>query len=254
MTDLKQLHEALKQLSLSQNATQFYLASYKQGPASIGSIALSTNMDRSSAYLAAQQLQAVGLLDEDITAKRKTVHAKPPAAVLARLRTRIRSMKRNAELVEDALPELLAAFNQESPRPVLQFFSGKKGLDQISEDVLAHAEKEFLLLSNQKEERRVFTTAENKEFIEERKHKGIRVRVIAPDTAEAHELAKKDASNLRETRILTGKIPFTTETYIYGDRVAMLSFNKRIIGFTVHSKEFAQTQRFLFESLWNTLE
>ncbi len=48
----------------------------------------------------------------------------------------------------------------------------------------------------------------------------------------------------------TTEAPFESETYIYGDRVAMLSFGGMVMGFVVRSNDFAQAQRWCFEQLW----
>lgn len=249
MTKLRELKEALSLLNLTPNAAQFYLESYGTGPASIGTIAKQCAMDRSSAYIAFEQLKEAGLMGEEAAGARKKVWAKPPKAVLAKLRTDIRRLRRQAESIEDAMPDLLAAYSEEEHKPVLQFFSGKEGLGRISEDILEHAEDEILLLSNLEEEDKVFTNHDHTDFIERRVKNGVRIRVIATDSNRARTMQAADKKFLREIRFVE-RDAFESETYIYGDRVAMLSFDKEIIGFIVRSKSFAQTQKWIFEQLW----
>lgn len=251
MKKLSEIKKALRLLGLSSNAIKFYLASYKHGLASIGSIAKLIHIDRSSAYLALGQLEAKGLIEEEKNSKRKKVYARPPQAILSRLRSESRKLRNQCLDIENQLPELLAEYSKKDKQPVLQFFSGLDGLKQISDDILESAQNELLVFSNQKEEKRVFNKVDHQEFVKARMDKNIKVRVLSPDTEEAQNLKKQDARSLRETRIIKqSKIPFTNEIYIYGDKIAMLEFVDEIQGFIVKSRAFHQAQKWIFEELW----
>lgn len=250
MTAFRDLTKALESLHLTKNAITFYLESYRLGKATIGVVARKANLDRSSAYLASKQLNEAGLLEEELSTNVLTVWAKSPKAVVTRLHAETRKFRARAEELEEVLPELLAAYAPSTNKPVLQFFSGREGFAQIIEDVLESTAEELLLLSNQHSERLVFTDIDHREFIKRRVQRGMHIRVLSPDTPEAHALKKADQRFLRETRIVSDPLAFTSETYIYGDNVAMLSFNREIIGFIVRSVDFAASQRWIFEQLW----
>ncbi|MFA4845658.1 MAG: hypothetical protein WC654_03815 [Patescibacteria group bacterium] len=248
--ELKQLSDALGQLHASSNAISFFLASYRTGRATVGQIARLCQMDRSSGYLACQQLVDLGLMDEDASSGKKIVLAKSPKTVLSRLRTAARSLRRHHDVIEESLPTLMAGYAAQGNKPVLEFYSGKLGLQQLTEDILESASGgEILLFTNQQMEKNVFTEADHRDFIAGRLVRDISIRVLAADTPEAHALQGKDRQTRRETRIVKG-VPFTNETYIYGDKVAMLSFDQEILGFTVRSKDFVEFQRWVFEQLW----
>lgn len=255
MNKLIEIKNALLMLGLNSNAIEFYLTSYRIGFASVGSIAKISKIDRSSAYLALEQLREFGLIDDQQYKSRVLVCVRPPQALLNRLRTQARKFKNQCIMIEDQLPNLLAEYSQKDNQPVLQFFSGKDGLRQIENDILDYCEDELLIFSNQKEEKMVFDKLDHKEFIKGRMKKEIKARVLSPDTQEAHELKKGDFCSMRETRIITDKkIPFTNEIYIYKDKIAMLEFVDEIQGFVVKSKAFAEAQRWLFEKLWKIYE
>ena len=250
MTAFRDLTKALKSLRLTDNAVSFYLTSYRLGVSTIGKVAERASMDRCSAYLACKQLQEAGLVEEELSSGVTTILAKAPGAVLSRLRAEARQFRTQSENLEAVLPELIAEYAAHSRKPVLQFFSGKAGFAQITEDVLEDAEKELLLFSNQREERNVFSEVDHRDFIKARIAQNIPIRVLTPDTPEAQALKKADARCLRETRIIPDAHAFTSETYIYGNNVAMLSFDREIIGFIVRSADFANSQRWMFNELW----
>ena len=255
MDTMAEVEKTLKLLGLTPNAIKFYLTSYKKGYASTGKIARLAKIDRSSAYLALEHLKNAGLVNEERKGNKTLVCVKPPQIILNQLRTRIRKLKNQYLNIENRMPELLAQYSQRNNQPVLQFFSGKEGLKQITDDVLNNCRKELLIFSNQKEEKRVFESMDHAEFIQERIKKGIRIRVLAPDTPEAHKLKEKDSVSLRETRIIKEKkIPFSNEIYVYQDKIAMLEFVDEIQGFIVKSKAFAEAQTWFFEKLWKIYE
>lgn len=252
MSELNELKDALQLLNLSPNAIRCYLESYRLGQASVSQVAQACSLDRSSTYLALAQLKEQGLLVEDLAGSRKLVAAKPPAAVLARLRTNIRRLRRGAEAVELNLAKLLAPYAAATSRPVLQVFTGKEGLRRVSDDILEHAEGEILLLSNFESESDVFSADEHADFIRERVRRGVSIRVIATDSSAARNELASDKSQLRQTRLVAAGA-FAAETYIYGNTVAMLSHSGDIVGFLLRTPAFADSQRFLFEQLWSTL-
>ncbi len=255
MNKLSEIKKALQLLGLNPNAVKFYLASYRVGFTSVGKISKTIKIDRSSAYLALEQLENAGLIDEEKGSKRKSICARPPQAILSRLRTSSRKLRSQCVNIEDNLPELLAEYSQKDKQPVLQFFSGKQGLKQITDDILESAEGELLVFSNQKEEKRVFNSVDHKEFVKERMRKGIKVRVLATDTTEAYELKENDARCGRETKIITqNKIPFTNEIYIYENKIAMLESVDEVQGFIVKSRAFHQAQKWIFEEVWGKYE
>ncbi|HBP00375.1 MAG: Transcriptional regulator, TrmB [Candidatus Uhrbacteria bacterium GW2011_GWF2_41_16] len=252
MAELTSIKSSLENLRVSPNAITFFLASYKLGRSSVGQIAKATKMDRSSAYAAYQQLQELGLMDEENMGNRKIIWTREPKAIIARLRTEIRRMRRQVESIQESMPELLAQYGSRNDRPVLQTFTGIEGLHQITEDILSGSDFELLLMSNFEEEDRVFSREYHDAFIQRRVAQNITLRLIATDSPEARNIQKADKTSRRETRIVKGKAPFENETYIFGDKIAMLSFNEKtgIIGFIVRSKEFASAQRWMFEQIW----
>lgn len=255
MNSMKEIKSALKALGANNNAIKFFECSFTLGRSPISKIAQHIKMDRSSAYLACDELVSLGLLNVEVVRNRKIVWAKPPRSIISRLRTRIRQLKTQCLNIETQMPELLAAYEKSDSQPVLQYFSGKDGLRQITDDVLESAQGEILLYSNQAEEKNVFTDLDHKAFIKARKQNDIFIRVLAPDTPEAHNLKKTDSLSLRETRIIYDEeIPFKCETYIYADKIAMLEFRDQIQGFIVRSEEFNHAQRWLFEKVWKICE
>jgi hypothetical protein len=244
---------ALVALGLTPNAIQLYEQSFLTGRTTVGRLAAVIGMDRSSAHLAAGQLRTFGLLNEEVVGERTYVWVKSPKDVLSRLKIQINHLQTQYDGVEESLPELSAGYQAAEKLPVVQVFTGRTGLKQVASNILGTTGGgDILLFTNQEFEREVFNASDHKDFIIARKQLGLKIRVLAVDTNEADELKKNDALNLRETRILHDEtsIPFKSETYIYGNSVAMLSYSGQVFGFITRSRDFAEAQRWAFEKIW----
>ena len=89
-------------------------------------------------------------------------------------------------------------------------------------------------------------------FIKKRVKAKIPIRIISEESPETKEfLQDLDKKELRETRILPKLMNVKFSQYIFGDSVAIFSSNQHEpIGMIVSSKEFADSQRIIFEELW----
>jgi sugar-specific transcriptional regulator TrmB len=247
------LKNILSVFELSDNCVQFYLKSFELGEQSVSQLAQKLNMDRSSAYLAVEQLKQAGLVEMDETKRPMRIWAIEPRKVLGRIDRKLQNLEETLDITHNALPILEAAYKSKNSRPVMQSYAGEDGLEQIMDDILDRRDVEILLLSNQAAEKELFNHHNHNAFIKKRKQRNIKIRVIATDDAYSRKLQAEDFQNLRTTKILKGQEPFASEVYIYGDKVAMLSYKNEIIGFIVNSPDFANLMRWQFEGIWGTL-
>jgi HTH-type transcriptional regulator, sugar sensing transcriptional regulator len=247
------ISNALKSLNLSDNAIKAYLACFKLGRLSIGQLAKHSEMDRSSCYLACDQLKKIGLLEEQVENK-KIVWVKPPKEIINRLKIEQRKIRSQIEIIEEALPSLNAEYSTKTDnQPIIQFFTGKDGLRQIVENILDSDIDEILLFSNPDDEKTVFTKQDHDNFINERLKKQIKIRVIATESPLSQKLIELDGASIRKTKIVGNSFNFKNEMYIFGDMVAVLGFSSQIHGYIIKSEEFSRLQRLLFNNIWNNL-
>ena len=83
---------------------------------------------------------------------------------------------------------------------------------------------------------------------------GNRVRVIGEDAPEIHGLKEKDATELRETRILSRNV-FRSEIEIgiYGSKVFVIDYKEQF-GFIIEDTEIARVMKMIFEIVWGKWE
>lgn len=245
----RSLTTALTQLGCSDKHVRFYRASLELGTATLLEIAKKARLQRSTAYLVADGLVEMGLVNEDHKAYKKSFIAAEPDYILQKLEAKHRQLGRSSMALKEALPDLRAQHRATTTRPRVCTYEGRQGLIAVWKDILSE-QQEVLLWTNQATESKVFGSETHDQFIKERIARNIPIRVLAVNNAEGQALELADAGNLRTTKLLSKEIAFTSETYIYGNKVAVLDIGKDIFGVITENEQIAMSQRAMFEIAW----
>lgn len=249
----KTISDSLALLGLDRLSVRLLLAAYRKAPAGIAKIALSAKLKRSTAYLLSRQLIRDGLLLTDQKKYGNKVYPLDPEDLLRRVSARQRQFRRQEIELEEKLPEIKSFYQMSSLRPKVTLFEGNSGLLQVWKDILS-AKSEILLWSNQQTENLFFGSENHEKFITERLGKGIFIKVLATDTPEAAALRKNDAGFLRQTKILPPNTKFSSETYIYDNKIAQLDYNKDVIGIIIESTPISAFHKANFELVWQLIK
>lgn len=243
------IKKSLILLGLTTKEIKFFEASFKLGPATINDVAKAAKLQRSTAYLLAQELIAKGFLDEDLKDYKKLICAIDPQKLIKMVASRQRILRRQELELEDELPNLQALYQASDFRPKVKVYEGNSGLLRVWHDILS-TKNEILVWTNQQTDSIVFGPEKHFNFISERVKKQIPARVLALDNKEGRELKSLDKENLRQTKILPKDVLFTAETYVYDNKIAILDYNKDIIGVIIESEPITNSYRAIFEMNW----
>jgi len=238
-------------LGCTPSEIRFLLALYHLGPATIPLIAHRTRIRRSSAYLIFQSLLQKSLLVEDQKGYAKKIYPLEPAKLVSLLASRQRQFRHQELELESKLPDLQSFFNTSQIQPKVRVFQGNSGLIQVWRDILS-APGEILLWTNQQTENRFFMGGNHDKFIAQRLAKKIPIRVLAVPSPESDLLVAADSQSLRHTKILPPQVTFSAETYLYANKVAILDYDKDIIGVIIESQPIFTAQKAIFELTWTT--
>jgi len=249
----KILKDTLLDLGCSDKEIKFFIINYTLGPSSITHIAKKARLERSTAYLIAQNLVDKGLLIEDLKHYKKTLTPIEPKTLLRMLSARLRQIGRHEITLQENLPQLQSLHQISSTRPSVRTYDGETGLLSIWQDILSSPQQEVLLWTNQQTESNFFSTKYHNLFIKERLKKNIPLRVLAVNNPKGKLLLLEDITSLRQTKLLPPGITFSAETYIYGNKIAILDYNKDIIGIIISSEQIASSQKSIFEMNWKQL-
>jgi len=246
------LVRSLRQLGCGDKHIRFYIANLELGAASLSEIITKAKLQRSTAYLIANEMAALGLAVENHKTYKKLYVAAEPDVILRKLEAKQRQVGRNAIAFKEALPDLRAAHHATTTRPSVRTYEGLAGLLAIRKDILATTQ-EVLLWTNQETEQHIFDQQTHQSFIMERVAKKIPIRVLAVDNPAGQAIQGSNNDLLRNVKLLPSQTLFTSETYIYEDKVAVLDIGKNIFGVITQNKQVTDSQRAIFELAWDQL-
>lgn len=237
--------KALKQFGLNQKQAKIYLATLELGSAPVNKIAKKATIARSSAYDILEELVVMGIASQMTKKKVKYFAVEDPKKI-------VNLAKQRTEALESVLPQLNAVYGLAKHRPQVRFFEGKESIKHVFEEILEDG-KEFVSFGSIDH---LFSTMGDYhlEFVKRRIKKGIPVRVIGQDTPKGRERQELGPKELRSIKLLPKDYNYQGNTFVFGNKIAYISFVKDYVVVIIDSKELADIQRAMFEYLWDSIK
>lgn len=236
-------------LGCNDKHARLYKAALEAGTATLPELAKLARLRRSTAYTLVDDMLALKLLSEDHRTYAKRYAPVSLESLLGMIEAKKRQIGRSSLALKETLPELRARYSVDVGMPRVRTFEGSSGLLAVWLDILK-IEQEILLWTNQETECAFFSPKHHGLFISERIRKGIRIRVLSVDNPHGHELLHNDVESLRQTRMLPKDMIFTSEVYVYGNKIATIDYNKGIFGVITENLQIANFHRAMFEQQW----
>lgn len=238
-------------LGANKKEMQIYIKMLELGAQPISVIAKYVGVPRSSMYVILEKLKKLNLIEE--FERNKIIYVKPIPArnLLDILKSKEKRIEQSLYMLEEKLPELEALENKLSITPTVKFYEGKEAVMQIYEATLK--EKEFYAAFNPYLVKK-FMPEYFHEVAKILREKGVKAKEILVACKEASEYKKKFHSLKHRIKILPKGRIFFSDTIITSKRIFMISYAEReVSGTEIDNVALAQTQRILFEGLWNGL-
>ncbi len=238
-----------EKLGFSPNEERIYLHLLKSGAGSIRQIAGDTGVNRGTVYEALTTLADRGLVSRSQKKPHQQFAAENPSALLGLVEEERGKLAGIQEEIAASLPKLAALYEAKHENPVIKIHEGHAGTKIILEDVLATVAKEA------GREYRVYSAANIREYLyyhfanfsERRIKEKIKAKVIAIG-------AGGEIRGLDERRWITVKRGAPAYVIIYGKKTAIISLSQgRPHSVVIEDAGLAETQKLIFDSLWNTL-
>ena len=234
----------LRNLNLTQAQADVYIAALELGQSTIQALSRKSKVKRTSIYAFIEELKERGFLLQTTKKKRTLYSAAHPEYLIELEKSRVAEM-------QSVLPELLAVYNKPRTKPRIVFYEGLDGIKEVYADTLK--EKAMIVGWSDYEQSKKIMGSYYQTYAEARSKSGILFKVIARDTAAARQKVASKNRELRDIRIgsLGG---ITTEVYVYGNKVAMISFRSSpLFAVIIEDHSMAETLRFIWEDAWSKL-
>lgn len=242
-----EIFRALSQLGLQDTEARFYVAALELGEAPVRDVAEKAGISRTNAYDVFSRLRDQGLVSEVGGGNAKTiiVMAEPPEqlyAIFEQRRQRLRGL----------MPELNSLHVRSRSKPRVRYFQGLDGIKKVLNDTLSARSKLLFGILSMRDLYQVPGRAWMDDLVRRRIEAGVMLRVIRSQVNDMHAQWAQSEDELRQLRYAPADFVFSMTTYVYDEKVALISTQRESFAMTIESADFAAMQTHLFEALWAT--
>lgn len=241
------IDQVLVQIGLQETEAKFYLAALELGEASVRDIAAKAGISRTNAYDVFSRLLEQGLVRQVEAAANKMIliAAEPPDQITELLDGRRRRL-------DALLPELRSMHNGASGKPRVRYYQGSEGIKLVLDDTLSARDKTLFGILSMRDLFEVPGRSWMNDFVRRRIDAGVNLRAIRSPVKDVPDVWPQSIDDLREVRFASRDFVFTMTSYIYDNKVAIISSRRENFAMTIESEEFAMMQRNLFEVFWSS--
>ena len=236
----------LVSLGFEKQEAKVYLALLTLGEATVNDIAKHAHVIRTSCYYTLQKLHEKGVVHPYVKRKVHYWGAEGPRW----LANRLDDQKANLNAI---MPQLLAMQAVTGTKPTFTYYEGFNGVKEIFRDILK--EKRNLLSLGSVEDAMALLGQQFRFFIAKRVSLGLSVRFITNKSVQTIAMQRRDEAELRHTHFLPMSKEIKNMNFIYGDKLAIISLNRKLPGgVVIKDPDVVQTQSIMFEALWKDCE
>lgn len=239
--------KSIEQLGFSKYEARVYLAALRLGISNISEIAKKANIPRTTCYHVLGALEKRGLINYFMSKKggsKKMYSAENPDVFTLMLRER-------EAVIKEIVPQLKAVHREQGSKPTLYFYEGVDGIKRIFSDII-ESQESLLAITSVEDALKVLGNFFD-DFIAKRIARKIPIRFLTIRTEKTLAMQKNDQHELRITRFLPPNYKIRTATFVYGNKVALISFRRSVpIGLTIEDEDIVETHKMYFELAWQS--
>jgi len=235
----------LHSLGLSESEAKIYLAGLKLGASSVQEIAKAAKLSRTAAYDAIESLKEKDLLSTYQRGKKTVYVAEDPDLLLQHLQGRQQEHSNKLTILEKNLNDLKLLVGGEKPR--VRFFQGTEIFYAFFDDIHKKQPSVVYEISNKDELDKFFTRETVTQARQGLELKGINIKFMYLGDDDLKPRDGVDYYKLEEKELSQ----FHGDISVYGNTVAMASFDNGGNLLIIENKAFADTQRALLKNIWD---
>lgn len=246
--------EILQNLGLTPEETDFYLSLLNNGQQSASQLAKSTKIKRTYIYSVSVGLIKKGLVSQNKKGRATVFAPQSPDKLLSLVQTKKQAIESAESSLEGILPSLKTKFQVTDSKPIVTYFEGVEGVKKVYLDTLKETKDIYAFMQNA--DVGEFRDWLKDVYLKQRVKKGIGAKVILASGPLAQKYKAEDKQHLRQTKIVSAKdYPFRVEVNIYGDKLAIMNYQKEgsPVGIIIENGAIAKTMLAFFELTWAKL-
>lgn len=237
------IKSVLEELGLTDKEINAYLKLIELGKTSVQRLSEVTGINRVTLYSILESLIKKGMAGNTIIGSSKHFYAIDPDKILEQLEEKKKRFK-------EIIPVLKEKIETLGLKPEVQFYEGMGGIIAVESDVL-NTKKEFFAYGSFEIYNKILKYS-GISFRKKRIAKRLEVTAITDSSATHHELfGKNKYEKYSKLIILESLKDMPSWTYIYNNKVAIISFEKENPNIIViDSKPVYEKEKMVFNFLW----
>lgn len=240
--------EALRKIGLTENEVKIYIDLLKSGSSTAYEIGKRTGIYRVHIYDKLEQLMDKGLVTHVYRSAKKFFQATSPEKIKQYLGDKKRDLEMQEEAVDSILPELEAMINLPKEDTFVEVFKGDEGLKYFLKDIIK-VRKEVLIIGIDDQKYQEALPIFMKQYFRDLKKNMIKEKVITVKRRDVF-LFSKDLAPTTIYRFLEEKQFNPTNTFVYGNKMVIVTWGSPVTAVMIKNNEIADTYRSHFEHLW----
>ena len=241
--------EVLRKVGLTENEIKIYLNLLKAGSSTAYEIGKQTGIYRVHVYDKLEQLMDKGLVTHIYKGAKKYFQATSPSKIKHYLEDKKRELETQEQAVEAILPELEAMSNLPKEDTFVEVFKGNEGLKYFLKDIIK-TKQEVLITGIDDQKYQETLPIFMKQYFRDLRINNIKERVITIKKLGIF-LFEKELAPTTHYRFLEEKQFNPTNTFVYGNKVVIVTWGTPVTAVMIKNESIAETYRSHFEHLWN---
>lgn len=247
----------LMRFGLTEKEARVYLAALELGPVPVQDIAKQSGVNRATSYLMIETLIERGLMSSVERAGKKLFMAEPPERLRQLLTHEEERILGIRVAFDRILPELSLLLQTAPERPRVRFYEGIEGLEAMRTDFFTgERTHELLLIAAADDYHKIVGIGRRLPHAKRIEALRNRERCIFTSDHSVEELRRTLplVDNIERRRIPSDRFPLAGEVAVFGNKIALLSYQGKVMGVLVESAFLAQTVTSLFNLAWETAD
>jgi sugar-specific transcriptional regulator TrmB len=237
------IQKVIQKLGYTPAEAKVYLSALQLGGSRVLDIAQKAGLPRTSVQEIISKLNKEGLINPITRQNHKYWIAENPDRLMF-------TLKERQTALEAIMPELHSLRYDVVEKPLIKTLSGAEEISKIFDDIL-ETRHHIKAIVSWDDWIALFGKDYVDDFIKHRAQHFLKIKLITTNTNLSRELKKRDDQELRTTCFLAEDSPIRTSNFLYGNKVAIISLNKKLpTGIIVDDKDVSDTMSVLFDALW----
>ncbi len=223
---------------------------YKKKQARASEIARKIKKSRAIVYKDLEELALFGVIERDDKPNQislfKITH---PSQMEKLFDEREQTIKKDRELFNNYLPDMVSKYNLINNKPGVRFYEGLEGVKKVIFDTLSADEVVYTYADMEKVNK--YIRKINEDYAKKRDKLDIKKKALIVDSDYSRKFFKDYHKQTTDIKFVKGVERFATVMQIYSNKISYITLSdESMIGVIIEDKNIYQMHRTLFEKDW----